>query len=50
MRDKRDDAHRSTAHRAQQTMGPIPEEAQASYRAEFEVITKRIRELGIEPQ
>jgi tripartite-type tricarboxylate transporter receptor subunit TctC len=27
-----------------------PEQAQANYKAEFDVITKRIRDLGVEPQ
>jgi tripartite-type tricarboxylate transporter receptor subunit TctC len=31
-------------------MVTTPEQAQANYKAEFEVITRRIKELGIEQQ
>jgi tripartite-type tricarboxylate transporter receptor subunit TctC len=44
------DVRKLLVDRGFEMMVTTPEEAQASYRTEFEVITRRIRELGIEPQ
>lgn len=44
------DVRKLLVDRGFEMMVTTPEEAQASYRSEFDVITKRIRELGIEPQ
>lgn len=44
------DVRAQLVDRGFEMMVTTPEQASANYRAEFEVITKRIRELGIEPQ
>lgn len=44
------DVRKTLVDRGFEMMVTTPEQAQANYRAEFDVITKRIRELGIEPQ
>ena len=44
------DVRKTLVERGFEMMVTTPEQAQANYKAEFDVITKRIRELGIEPQ
>ena len=44
------DVRTQLVDRGFEMMVTTPEQASANYRAEFEVITRRIRELGIEPQ
>lgn len=44
------DVRNQLVDRGFEMMVTTPEQAQAAYKAEFDVITKRIRELGIEPQ
>jgi tripartite-type tricarboxylate transporter receptor subunit TctC len=44
------DVRKTLTDRGFEMLVTTPEQAQANYKAEFEVITRRIRELGIEPQ
>jgi tripartite-type tricarboxylate transporter receptor subunit TctC len=44
------DISKTFVDRGFEVMNTTPEQFGASYRAEFEVVTKRIRELQIEPQ
>jgi tripartite-type tricarboxylate transporter receptor subunit TctC len=44
------DVRKLLVDRGFEMMVTTPQEAQASYRSEFDVITRRIRDLGIEPQ
>jgi tripartite-type tricarboxylate transporter receptor subunit TctC len=46
----RPDVGAAIADRGLEVMGTTPEQFQANYRKEFEVIVRKIREIGIEPQ